>query len=161
MKVQKLMIKDVATCRPEDSANDAAQLMWEHDCGIVPIVEDGSRVIGMVTDRDLCMASYMEGKPLRDIEVRRVMSKELWSCRPQDDLSTAEHVMREHRIRRLPVTDTKGQLKGILSLCDLAREAAKEESTRSKKVEVSYTDVAQTLGDIDEPHTRMRASRAS
>jgi len=161
MKVDKLMITDVRTCRAHDQASVAANLMWEGDCGAVPVVDDASRVVGMVTDRDLCMASYMQGKPLHDIQVGHAMSKQVWSCQPQDEVSIAEQIMREHRVRRLPVADEEGQLRGILSLSDLSREAMKEARNKPKKVEVSYADVAETLGDIIVPNAMTRTERAS
>ncbi len=161
MKVEKLMMTAVRTCHADDQASVAAQLMWEGDCGAVPVVDDASHVIGMVTDRDLCMASYLEGKPLHSIAVERAMSQDVWACQPQDDLSTAEKIMREHRVRRLPVTDGEGQLRGILSLSDLSREAMKEARNKPRKVEVSYSDVAETLGDIIVPNAVMRTAQAS
>lgn len=163
MKVEELMITNVGSCHPEDQASAAARIMWERDCGAVPVVDDASRVVGMVTDRDLCMASCLEGKPLHDIAVRRAMSDKLWSCQPQDDISDAEKTMRTHRVRRVPVTDDDGKLRGILSLSDLSREALTEARSKSrKKVEVSLADVAETLGDINVPHAIMRtAARAS
>lgn len=161
MKVEKLMMTAVRTCHPDDLASVAAQRMWEGDCGTVPVVDDASRVVGMITDRDLCMASYLEGKPLHDIAVNRAMSQEVWACRPEDDLSTAEKVMRKHRVRRLPVTDGEGLLRGILSLSDLSREAMKEVRDKPKKVDVSYTDVAETLGDIIVTNTVTRPAQAS
>lgn len=157
MKVEELMITGIGTCHPEDQASDAARVMWDRDCGAVPVIDGDSRVVGMVTDRDLCMASYLEGKPLHDIAVRRAMSNDVWSCQPQDDISDAEETMRTHRVRRVPVTDDDGKLCGILSLSDLSREALNEARTKPKvKVEVSLADVAKTLGDINVPHTIMR-----
>lgn len=87
------MVRDVGTCRPEDQASAAAKIMWERDCGSGPVVEDGSWVIGVVTDRDLCMASFLEGRLRRDISVRRGDEQGVVVQSPQDDLSTAEHVM--------------------------------------------------------------------
>jgi len=89
------------------------------------------------------------------------MSKELWSCRLDDDLSDAERTMREHQVRRLPVIDARGDLKGILSLSDIAREAAREARDRPKQIEVSYTDVAETLGAINVPRSTHAEAKAS
>lgn len=161
MKVEKLMKTDVGTCRPGDSGMAAARIMWEKDCGTVPVVDDGSRVLGMITDRDLCIASYLEGKSLRDISVAGVMSKELWSCGPQDDILDAEVEMKSHQVRRLPVVDEDGHLEGILSLSDIALEAAAESDAGRKKVEVGYAGVAETLGDISIPHRRPNTATAS
>ena len=63
MKVHEIMSTDLATCQSEDTLNCAAQIMWERDCGVVPILDQGSRVIGMLTDRDICMAAYTQGRP--------------------------------------------------------------------------------------------------
>ncbi len=149
MKVERLMNTDVGTCRPNDDGDCAAKIMWERDCGFVPVVDERSRVLGVVTDRDLCMAAYTQGKSLSELRVRSAMSQEVFSCRPDDDLSKAEAAMRKHQVRRLPVADEKGQLKGILSLSDITREAAREAKAQPKKVEVSYSEVAQTLADIN------------
>ncbi len=157
MKVEALMMQGVASCRAEDGGNQAARMMWERDCGSIPVVDEDRHVVAMVTDRDLCMASTMEGKALRDIPVQRAMSKELWSCRRDDELSGAEHVMREHQVRRLPVVDSEGRLEGILTLSDLVREASKQSKSKSKKVDVSYGEVAETLSDISAPHDEVRA----
>ncbi|HXV62294.1 MAG TPA: CBS domain-containing protein [Vicinamibacteria bacterium] len=154
MKVEKLMKSDVGVCHPGDPGAIAAKIMWERDCGAVPVVDDRLQVVGMITDRDLCIASYLQGKPLYEISVAGVMSQQLWTCRPDDDISGAEKVMREHQVRRLPVTDEEGLLKGILSLNDIALEAANEAKTKTRKTEVSFTSVAQTLVDISVPHSR-------
>jgi len=161
MKVEKLMHGDVGACHANDKGSLAARIMWERDCGCVPVLDESSYVVGMVTDRDLCMASYTQGKSLQDIRVRTAMSKELWSCRLNDDLSDAERTMREHQVRRLPVIDARGDLKGILSLSDIAREAAREARDRPKQIEVSYTDVAETLGAINVPRSTHAEAKAS
>lgn len=156
VKVEKLMKADVASCRSHDKGSVAARIMWERDCGVVPVVDEDSRVLGMVTDRDLCMASYFQKKPVHEIPVSRVMSQELWSCRAEDDASDAELKMREHQVRRLPVTDAQGRLRGILSLSDIALEAAREARAKPKKLDVSFADVAATLGDISMPRPRLQ-----
>jgi len=122
MKVEKIMQECAWTCRPEDSLNTAAQIMWENDCGCVPVVA-GERIVGMLTDRDVCMAAYLQGKPLRDVPVALAMSKTVHTCATSDDVATAEDMMRTHRIRRLPVVDAKGALAGIVSLSDIAAAA--------------------------------------
>jgi len=156
MKVERLMRRDVDACRPEDTGNCAAKIMWERDCGFVPIVDEDSKVVGVVTDRDLCMAAYTQGKHIQEIPVSGVMSKKIYACRPEDALTEAEKMMRERQVRRLPVTDAEGRLKGILSLSDITREAAKEARSRPTKVEVSYSEVAQTLADINIPRAQTR-----
>jgi CBS domain-containing protein len=153
MKVEKLMTKDVGTCGPGDTLNDAARIMWERDCGFVPIAQtDGSgRVLGILTDRDICIAAYTRGKPLKEIRVGEVMSTEIQSCGPGDDLAAAEATMRRSKIHRLPVVDDAGRLLGVISLADIAREAAREAGSRRR--EVTAAEIGETLAAIREPRS--------
>lgn len=136
MKVEEIMTRNVRSCRPEDSLNEAARIMWEGDCGFVPVVEmdDGPRVRGVLTDRDICMAAYTRGKALADLAVRDTMSSRLRTCSPGDRLQDAEQLMREAQVRRLPVVDEAGRLLGVLSLSDLACEIARERAGGRKGV---------------------------
>ena len=68
MKVSQLMTKDVATCRADEPVSRAAQIMWDHDCGCVPVVDDAGHIQGMITDRDICMAAFTQGKRLDEME---------------------------------------------------------------------------------------------
>ncbi len=146
MKVSELMTREVKTCTANDSLNDAARAMWDNDCGCVPILGDDSRLIGLVTDRDVCMAAYTQGRKLSDIQVTSSMSTNLFTCRESDDLTHAEAIMRDEKVRRLPVVDAHGRLVGILSLNDLARKAVGESAAREHGV--TLDEVGETLGDI-------------
>jgi len=148
VKVHELMTRDVKTCGCDDTANHAARIMWEQDCGAVPVVDAAGRVVGMLTDRDVCMAAYTQGLPLRAIPVATAMSKQVHACRPDDSLFVAEKVMREHRIRRLPVVREDGTLAGILSLNDVAIEAAREHAPATR--EASAEGLAQTMAAVCE-----------
>ena len=75
MKIQNLMTRDVRTCRREDVLVEAARIMWENDCGSVPVVDAQRHVVGMITDRDICMAAYTRGQRLADMTVESAMSK--------------------------------------------------------------------------------------
>jgi CBS domain-containing protein len=150
MKVEELMTTDVGACRPFDSVDRGAKVMWERDCGAVPVVDQEGRVIAMLTDRDICMAALTQGKPLGEIHVSSAMSRKLWSCRPSDDVKDAEQTMRAHQVRRLPVVDSDGKLVGLLSISDLARAAVTAKG--SKKKPVGASDVGKTLGAISTPN---------
>src|SRR5690606_29437634 len=108
MRVQELMTKEVQTCQPHHTLAEPARLMWECDCGVVPVVDDARRVVGMVTDRDICMATYTQGKPPSAIPVQSVMAKNVVSCRVDEDLASAEQKMQKAQVRRLPVVDQDG-----------------------------------------------------
>ena len=126
MKVSELMTTDVRNCWANEPLDRAAKLMWESDCGSLPVLDQNGRVVGMITDRDVCMAAYTQAELLARIPVSRAMSHELHSCRPDEDLDKVEKRMRAHQIRRLPVLDDEGHLQGVLSLADIAQRAARE-----------------------------------
>jgi CBS domain-containing protein len=124
LRVQELMTGSPAACRTHDTANDAARIMWERDCGAVPVLDDNDCVTGMVTDRDICMAAYFRGEALSSIRLWSMMSTDVCTCRPEDDVSLAEQTMRARQVNRLPVVDGDGALVGMLALCDLTHAVA-------------------------------------
>ena len=134
MKVSQLMKQAVWSCRPEDSLNAAAEIMWDNDCGCIPVCDADGRLAGMITDRDVCMAAYLQGGTLRALRVYSAMAKEVFSCRPDDTTAKAEATMRQHRIRRLPVVDDDGRLVGFLSLSDIAKKAEHMAGRKNKEV---------------------------
>ncbi len=158
MRVEELMTRQVHSCRPEDSLDHAAQLMWNHDCGCLPVCSgDGaSRIVGMITDRDICMSALFQGRSLKDLCVGDAMAKSVETCRTSDSLAQAEKIMRGARIRRLPVLDAQGCITGMISLADLAREAARER-TQSRK-EITETEVGDTLAAICQSATHSLAA---
>ena len=153
MRVKEIMTTHVQACRPEDSLEKAAQLMWDHDCGCVPVCSDAGNgvgwTVGVITDRDICMHALFQGRPMRDLRVGDVMAKEVRVCRPDDSIAQAEKIMQEARVRRLPVVEATGALIGMISLADLARQAARER-TRPRK-DITEGEVGDTLAAICEP----------
>jgi len=123
LKVERMMTHDVKTCRPHDSLNVAAQIMWEHVCGSVPVVDENSKPVGFLTDRDISMAAYTQGAPLHMLRAENAMARRIISCGPDDEVADAATIMRENGVRRLPVVDADGKLVGLLSLDDLACES--------------------------------------
>jgi len=144
MKVSKLMANDVITCGTADTLDDAAQLMWTHDIGSLPVVDEHGRVVGMLTDRDALMAAFTRGEPLRAISAGSTMSANLYACSQDDDLASVEAEMGRRQIRRVPVVDDEGRPVGLLSMNDLARAA-------QRRAEVSPTEVAATLAAVCAP----------
>jgi CBS domain-containing protein len=123
MTVRDLAEFDVKACSPDADLASAAKIMWDGDCGAVPVVNADRRVIGMLTDRDICIAAATRAAAPPNVQVRDVMSREVASCSVDDDVRTAMKVMRERRIRRIPALDAQGRLAGILSINDLAMRA--------------------------------------
>lgn len=143
MRVEQIMTRQVRSCSSQDTLATAAQLMWQHDCGCLPVctADAPGRVAGVITDRDICMSALFNGRPLHELNVLDAMSRQLWTCRPEDSLAAAEQIMRQSQIRRLPVIDDQGLLIGMVSLADIAREAAQENTVPKRQVtEVEVTD---------------------
>jgi CBS domain-containing protein len=134
MNVEKLMTRTVGTCQASDGLDRAAQTMRSRDCGCVVVTDEAARPRAIVTDRDICLCALRTLRPLQMLHVSDAMSTNVITCRPGDSVSKAEAVMSQNRVRRLPVVESDGQLVGILSLDDIAREAAKERDLFSKPV---------------------------
>jgi CBS-domain-containing membrane protein len=148
MKVSELMTTEVRACNPHDTLNRAAQLMWENDCGAIPVVDSGGKVIGMLTDRDVCMAAYTRGVPLAHARVENAMSPDVSTCIATDTIAIAAERMRQRQVRRLPVIDDDGVLIGILSLSDIVREADSNRASKSRKRPIKDSELIETLGAI-------------
>ncbi len=123
MRIKEIMNAPAIACRSDDMLTKPAQLMWEHDCGAMPVVGEEGQVIGMVTDRDICMAAYLQNRTLDSIRVSEIMARQVLTCRTEDPVDAAERVMRENQVRRIPVLDPENRLAGILSMNDIARKA--------------------------------------
>jgi len=136
MQVQEIMTQEVSCGSLETNAAAAAEIMWTRNCGVLPIVADGGRVVGIVTDRDLFIALGTQNRRPADLEMREIMRPEPVSCAPGDEVRQALRTMAKEKVHRLPVVDESGTLKGILSLDDvLARtdSALKDETIRALK----------------------------
>jgi CBS domain-containing protein len=145
MQAREIMTENPACCTPDETMQRAAQLMKEHDCGCLPVVDDArsKRVIGTVTDRDLACRGLAAGKGA-DSPVREVMSKDPTCCRAEDDIQDVERVMAEKQVRRVPVVDARGCCVGMVSQADLALH---DEA-------VSNSEVGRVVERISEPAGR-------
>jgi len=136
MIVAEVMTPNVQTCSPTDPLHAAAQIMWERDCGSVPVVREDGHVVGMITDRDICMATFLRGQRLDECVVRDVMSAPAVTCRPSDAIEKAESAMRDHRIRRVAVIDENDRVMGIVSLNDLVLALPRADGQRARRPEL-------------------------
>lgn len=120
MDLKTVMTQPVRTCRSTAPLADAAHSMLVFDCGCLPVVDARRRLVGMVTDRDVCLA-LARGQNPWDVYVRDVMSSPVVSCLVTDHLEVALVAMKAHRVRRVPVVDEAGRVKGIVSIDDCIR----------------------------------------
>jgi CBS domain-containing protein len=119
----------VTACTLESSLSKVAYRMWLGECGAVPVVDDHEKVVGIITDRDICFAVAVSERPAAEILAKELVDRStgLFTCRADDDVEDALGRMREQRVRRLPVVDADGRLEGILSMTDAIRHASAEE----------------------------------
>ncbi len=155
MKVQDVMTSNVISCRPETNLAAAGGMMWDNNCGALPIVDEAGRVIGIITDRDIAIAVATRGQLASEITVGEVMSGKVISCSLDEDIKSALEKMGQGRVRRLPVINREGILQGILSLDDTAIHAQE-----GKRSELSYEDVVTTYRAISERPAVAKAAEA-
>jgi CBS domain-containing protein len=145
------MIVGVGSVKSDESLSNAAWHMWDCDRGAIPVV-DGStdHVVGMITDRDICMATWTKDRAPSTIPISNAMSRSLFHCGPEDDVSLADELMRAKQIRRIPVLDRDLKLVGILSLADIVTRSQRA-GTRPAASELAPTEITATLANICEP----------
>ena len=131
MKIEDVMTRNVRTCRPESNLAEVVKDMWEADCGVLPVVGADGRVVGMITDRDICVALATQGRTADRIAVREVAHRpHVCTCLASDATTTALQTMRENQVHRLPVVDDEGHLQGIVSLNDIATHKGAANATQ-------------------------------
>jgi CBS domain-containing protein len=143
MRVRELMRNPVVFCHPGTNLAEATALMWDHDCGALPVVNDSGKVTGFITDRDICMALGTRNKPASEITVGDVSSRVPRTCGPDDDIHAALRTMCDARVRRLPVVDRAKQFpmiqwrqvwKSWLSISGRFNFRSRPEITRSSAI---------------------------
>jgi CBS domain-containing protein len=146
MKVQDLMTTNAITCSPNTNLATAAGLMWDNNCGSLAVTNDEGKVIGLITDRDICIAVATRHRLASEILVSEVTTGEVWACGPQDGIRNLLQTMRHARVRRIPVISDNGVLQGIVSISDIVLHA--EEVEGKQKSELSLQDTIGTLKEV-------------
>jgi CBS domain-containing protein len=149
MQAQELMTRDPACCTPEDSAQKAAELMSQHDCGAIPVVEDeqSRHLCGMITDRDIAVRGVARGRGA-ETRVADLMTHDVECCPANADVTELERLMTERQVRRVPIIDADGQLIGIVAQADLARSNS-----------VDGEEVGHVVERISEPGRTVRSAQ--
>jgi CBS domain-containing protein len=156
MKVQELMTTNAITCNTDTSLAAAAGLMWDHDCGALPVTNGDGRVVGMITDRDICIAVATQQRLASEIPVGALIAGQLHFCTPQDDIQQALQIMQQAQVRRLPVIGEDGALQGILSISDIVLRAGETQGKQPPKL--SHQDAVHTLKAISGDRSLQRAA---
>ena len=132
MKVKDVMKTDVGFCSTEDNLMKAAEVMRHRDCGVVPIVDADGHVVGMLTDRDLCLAVVARNRKASDVKTEELLHGEAIVCAADDKLEDALRKMRKNQVKRLAAISAGGELVGILSVTDILLVAGKDKKLQKK-----------------------------
>jgi CBS domain-containing protein len=143
MKVREIMTGAAVSCGMETNLAAAARIMWDKDCGSVPVLNNEGRVVGMITDRDICMALTTRNRLASDVLVGDVINGAVQTCAPDELVSDALKTMKAEQLRRLPVVDSEGGLVGIISINDVILNSKKGKS--KKGAHVSHGEVMDAL----------------
>jgi CBS domain-containing protein len=152
--VQTIMKGSPVTCSPGDTLHRVAEILWQCDCGIVPVVESDGRLVGVITDRDICMASFFRGQPVSSIDVGSTMSKDVHTAKPDDSIESVVHLMAEKQTRRMPIVENE-RLVGIVAVADIARLVKSVESVSANRA------LAQLLAALSEQRQAVGESKAA
>lgn len=155
MRAQDLMSSPAITCHVDDPLSVAAARMWDADIGVLPVVDNDGKVTGMITDRDICMAAYTQGRALDESLVKSAMAKHLVSAGPDANVKDIEDLMAKHQVRRIPIVDDDGKPLGVVSMNDLAIESVQPDTAMKH----GPSKVAHTLAAVCQP--RSRAQKAA
>jgi len=150
MRARDIMTRDPQCCRREDTARHAAEVMRDSDCGVVPVVDDARRIVGIITDRDLAIRAVAAGKS-PETRLSDLMTPMAQCCAADDDLRDVERKMAELQVRRIPIVDAGGRCLGIISQADIARAAGRDDNA------VSEQEIALVIEQISEPAHANRA----
>jgi CBS domain-containing protein len=133
MKVREVMSPNPVCCVPHNSAQQVAKILCEHNVGSIPVIENeqSRKLIGIITDRDLCCSVIVGGLDPMSTAIANFMTLSPVSCRDGDNLDECERAMQEHQIRRIPVVDGEGRCIGIVSQADLALKEKPEKVSKT------------------------------
>ena len=148
MKIEDIMTHDVKFCGPDTNLAAAAEILWRNNCGALPVLDSEGKVLGMVTDRDMCIAMGTRNWRASDLAISDLAIKPVFTCRPDDDVHESLKIMRKYQVRRVPVVDEGGKLSGIVCLNDIVLHAEKAEGGRHGGI--SYDDIVNALKAICE-----------
>lgn len=135
-RCREIMSTNIRSVGRDTPLSEVARILSEADVGILPVVEGDSRkLVGLVTDRDIVVRAVAQGLSV-ETPVERIMTTELHTAKPDDFAFEAVRTMGERKVRRVPIVDEAGTLRGIVSIADIALEMEDEK------------EIAETLEDI-------------
>lgn len=130
MTCEELMTPSPTCCSPDHSSVEAAELMQREDVGLVPVVDgQSSKLVGVITDRDIAVKVVAAGRDPRGTVVSQVMTSDPACCRPNEPIEAVVELMTRRQVRRVPIVDNTGAIVGIVSQADIATRLANPKET--------------------------------
>ena len=144
-KCSEVMTKKTVCCQPDDMVTTVAQLMQSENIGSIPVIENkqNQKLVGIVTDRDLALKIVAKGLDAKSTKVETVMTRQVVTCRAEDDLQKALDAMAEHQLRRIPIVDNDNKIVGIIAQADVATRVNQPEKTATVVKEISQSNAKQ------------------
>lgn len=142
---RKIMKQAPTACLPDDTLSQAAEIMWQADCGAIPVVNAEGKLVGIITDRDICIATHTRALPPAGISVKSTMSQDIVFATPDDSLAHVARLMGQKQVRRIPIAED-GRLVGMVALADLARHIRSAEGNSLP----AYRTLVHTLASLSE-----------
>ena len=141
MLVNEIMKKPPATCTTNDTVTEAAKIMHEHKCGFVPVVDSSGAVVGVVTDRDVCLVVGDKNRAMTHVSVQDAMSHPVFSCYADENVKTTLATMAKRHVRRLPVLDKHGHLEGVLSIDDVIQAPHRRGAPSAEEIVATLKEI--------------------
>ena len=149
MKVSEVMIRTPAYCRPETNLGAAVEILWNRNCGLLPVLDPDGRVVSVITDRDICIALGTRNCLAGDLTVADVCTQRAVCCMAGEEIRSALSKMASGKVRRLPVVDAEGKLEGVLSMDDVIERTSATSGTKPDGL--TSADVVTTLKRLYAP----------
>ncbi|REJ77331.1 MAG: CBS domain-containing protein [Acidobacteria bacterium] len=137
LKCRRIMAENVSTATRSSTVQAAAEILRDEDIGILPIIDEDGGLVGVLTDRDIVIRAVAGGMDITDTKVGDIMTEELFTARPDDFVFEVLRTMGEKQVRRIPIVDEEGILKGIISMADIALEMEDEREVAETLEEIS------------------------
>ena len=155
MKVRDVMTAAAVCCKPETNIGSAVELLWSHDCGMLPVVDNDRKLLGILTDRDICIAMGTRNRLPGDLTVAEVAIPNVFTCGPDDEIHEAVGTMAQNHVRRLPVVDSQGIVQGILSMDDVITHG--DLNKWQGCCELSAEEIVRSLKRLFDKHAKVHA----
>ena len=157
MRVSDVMIRTPAFCTPETNLGTAVEILWNRNCGLLPIIDCYGKVISVITDRDICIALGTRNRLAGDLTIADVCAQRAVCCSASEEIRSALAKMAQNKVRRLPVVDAQGKLEGVLSMDDIIERARTASGARPDGL--TSEDVVSTLKRLYTPQLPEKANK--